>query len=85
MRCVLQAIRRRRRVAKPRPRRPAPSRPSEPGSGTCVPELVLPCPPEVDVVLVCPPEVDVLLVCPPEVELDEVELPHLMCPQEQVW
>lgn len=50
-----------------------------------MPELVLLWPPEVDVVLVCPPEVDVVLVCPPDVELDEVELPHLMWPQEQVW
>ncbi len=68
-------MRRRRRVVKPRPSRPAPSKPSAPGSGTWVPELVL----------LWPPEVEVVLVCPPEVELDEVELPHLMWPHEQVW
>lgn len=50
-----------------------------------MPELVLVCPPDVEVLLVCPPDVEVLLVCPPDVELDEVELLHLMCPHEHVW
>ena len=56
-----------------------------------MPELVLLCPPELELVLVwppelvlvCPPEVELVLLCPPE--LDEVEPPHLMCPHEQVW
>ena len=57
-------LRRRRIRIVPRPMRPRPARPSMPGSGTCVPLLVLVDPPEDEEVVLGgqsgPPEVELL-------------------------